>query len=1196
MDRILQTPTQVTGTAMSLLNSLVLLLLFTTTTLGQSALINRSASNTVKCDDQTEYGVYLKFDNLENHYSITDGQFTEYEDGTADFSAVIINNDDSSIKFNLEVTFSDRTYHAPDGSPKSNMCYNESTADWYYYTTTRGSLTGLDYAAGAQIIFDRRGPAFQVGTGANVTDSEIFGGSGWLDLVIRRQPYSNLQLSGSRGDINIRLSGSSLPEDCDNLTSGGKIGNYELACEPFDAANIVNLESPSGGNNAMIQYIWMTTTDPSQPVQNWTMIPGANSDSYDPGIITETTYFLRCARRLGCIGYYGESNVIAKIVNGDDQALDCGIDTKKQISGDVSNVLYNSGVDYATNLLGAIDGEVAKFHDENDYIVVKLDEELEAGQQYTISWKYRNYTSGYANAEFAKLEVYESIDGNNFSFNTTLHTDNKQFLVHQTLTATTNTRYLKLANSTETPDFQVDAVSFCNSICENNNPTACVLQNHGTDGNTGADRLVWLKLNDGTVYRYQIDESTAQLIEYKDGTAFLVGTLSRINDPCYQFAFSVKLLNKSDWDTWSALGRSYKPNNAVTSDHTTWSYYELDEFRSSFTGLNCHQGESIQLTHSPSNLEYGFQVGVGANLKNGSYGISGWFEFTGDFNGHGDFNGNLGNCEEVDNPQVVFGNRVFEDINGNGIQDDGEPGIEGVKIGLAGADINGNGVTAETVTNQNGEYTLTVALPGTYKFVFSQLPPGFFATARDEGNDEAVDSDVLPLSGCTLLAGYGFGQHNDIDAGYFQYASVGNLVWEDKDGDGKWDGIEPGISGVTVNLQGATGAGEVVNKTTSTNGNGIYFFDGLTPGNYTISFDIDPDYQVTFLNVGGDDSVDNDVFPSLSTANFGLFSGDLNNDMDAGFYLPVTIGATSFDDLNNNSIRDNDDVLVQDLTIRLLRKASNGIFDTYESQNSLIDGTVLFENVPPGEYKLQVDETTLPTNYVFIPNPNSGVNDNIDSDVNATGMINGIILKSGDPDDLSFGVGIINQSILPVELLYFTADLYRNNRSLLQWATASELDNRHFVIQRSLDGKTFETIDVVAGVGNSSELNEYSYVDKAPYFGKNYYRLKQVDFNGDYDFSSIQSVSVERDGVSEALAYPNPTKDRTTLRVVEPYEADAKITVVNTLGQTLKTLTLTAGKNSLTIDLSAFEAGFYYIQLEYQGRQKLTMPVLKIQD
>jgi hypothetical protein len=90
---------------------------------------------------------------------------------------------------------------------------------------------------------------------------------------------------------------------------------------------------------------------------------------------------------------------------------------------------------------------------------------------------------------------------------------------------------------------------------------------------------------------------------------------------------------------------------------------------------------------------------------------------------------------------------------------------------------------------------------------------------------------------------------------------------------------------------------------------------------------------------------------------------------------------------------------------------------------------------------------------------------------------------------------------LPVKLFYFTGKKVENY-SQLDWATAIEIDNEKFVVERSGDGVHFEAIGSVKGAGNTTVRQDYQWLDKTPLSGWNYYRLKQVDFDGDIEYTN----------------------------------------------------------------------------------------------
>jgi hypothetical protein len=111
------------------------------------------------------------------------------------------------------------------------------------------------------------------------------------------------------GEVNLTIDAGLFPK-CDNITDPGEIGPNQFLCGPGnDPDPILNIETPSGGSGA-IEYLWMMSTNPGPfNIQTWVTIPGATGPSYDPGPLSETTYFARCVRR-ECCTIYLESNIV----------------------------------------------------------------------------------------------------------------------------------------------------------------------------------------------------------------------------------------------------------------------------------------------------------------------------------------------------------------------------------------------------------------------------------------------------------------------------------------------------------------------------------------------------------------------------------------------------------------------------------------------------------------------------------------------------------------------------------------------------------------------------------------------------------------------------------------------------------------------------------------------------------------------
>lgn len=128
-------------------------------------------------------------------------------------------------------------------------------------------------------------------------------------------------------------------------------------------------------------------------------------------------------------------------------------------------------------------------------------------------------------------------------------------------------------------------------------------------------------------------------------------------------------------------------------------------------------------------------------------------------------------------------------------------------------------------------------------------------------------------------------------------------------------------------------------------------------------------------------------------------------------------------------------------------------------------------------------------------------------------------------------VQAIHDCTLPVDWLYVNGNLSTNG-VYLQWASSHEENNSHYIIERSSDNSTFHAIGTVNGKGNSSSISTYSFTDTNPIIGASYYRIRQVDFNGKYSFSSIVVISNE---TAALVVYPNPSSNSDQVSIRVPY-------------------------------------------------------------
>ena len=176
---------------------------------------------------------------------------------------------------------------------------------------------------------------------------------------------------------------------------------------------------------------------------------------------------------------------------------------------------------------------------------------------------------------------------------------------------------------------------------------------------------------------------------------------------------------------------------------------------------------------------------------------------------------------------------------------------------------------------------------------------------------------------------------------------------------------------------------------------------------------------------------------------------------------------------------------------------------------------------------------------------------------------------------------------VPVELTSFTAQ-YVGNATQLNWTTASELNNLGFDIQRSTSGNDFVTIGFVLGKGTTTEIQNYSYVDETTSPNINYaYRLKQIDFNGSYNYSEVINLGESNPLNFELLQnYPNPFNPSTTISIGLPVKSDVILDVYNIVGERVLSLysgELAAGNYNYTVDASNMTSGIYIYVLNAVG-------------
>ncbi len=290
------------------------------------------------------------------------------------------------------------------------------------------------------------------------------------------------------------------------------------------------------------------------------------------------------------------------------------------------------------------------------------------------------------------------------------------------------------------------------------------------------------------------------------------------------------------------------------------------------------------------------------------------------------------NVEVICEQPASIGDKVWYDDNENGIQDNGEAGEAGITVNLY--DCNDTFI-ATMNTDGNGNYLFDNLTPGDY-YVEFVLPNGYVFSPKNQGSDDAVDSDADETTGktdCTTL------ESGEVDltwdAGIYQSKSaIGDYVWYDANENGIQEVGESGIEGVTVNLYTCD---DVLAGTTTTDVDGFYMFDNLNPGDYYVEFILPSGYVFSPQDQGGNNDFDSDADETTGkTICTSLVPGEYDMSWDAGMYEPQPDEA----DLEiiktvNNQNPDDGDVITYTIKVK-----NNGPADA--------EGVVVTDLLPSG--------------------------------------------------------------------------------------------------------------------------------------------------------------------------------------------------------------------------------------------------------
>jgi hypothetical protein len=183
---------------------------------------------------------------------------------------------------------------------------------------------------------------------------------------------------------------------------------------------------------------------------------------------------------------------------------------------------------------------------------------------------------------------------------------------------------------------------------------------------------------------------------------------------------------------------------------------------------------------------------------------------------------------------------------------------------------------------------------------------------------------------------------------------------------------------------------------------------------------------------------------------------------------------------------------------------------------------------------------------------------------------------------------------LPIRLSSFSGSL-NNYKTILSWQTEYEQNAKDFVIQRSIDNTTFDSIGKVNAVGNTNTITKYNFEENVSDINANkiYYRLQLNDIDGKQSYSDIITLKKASSKIDISI-YPNPTKDKIQVQANFVKAADAIVKIISVDGKIVleRTLKIQAGNNNFPIDLSSLEKGNYFLNIETE-EEKYVKEIIK---
>jgi len=196
-------------------------------------------------------------------------------------------------------------------------------------------------------------------------------------------------------------------------------------------------------------------------------------------------------------------------------------------------------------------------------------------------------------------------------------------------------------------------------------------------------------------------------------------------------------------------------------------------------------------------------------------------------------------------------------------------------------------------------------------------------------------------------------------------------------------------------------------------------------------------------------------------------------------------------------------------------------------------------------------------------------------------------------DGQYYTLGSTEVDALPITLIAFDAQTTPDNKVNITWATAQEVNNSFYTIERSKNGTSFETVGFKEGAGNSNAIIDYTFTDQKPLGGISYYRLKQTDFNGQFEYSDVSKVYVDMNVDVEYKVMPNPVNRGEVFKVNYPVSEaqDVKVLIASANGRTSisSVIAIRPEDGYIQVSTTKLSKGLYIIRIVNNELKQVTL-------